>query len=308
MARTLIAWIAVLPFAAWAVLRGFGLDRSWPLVGVVAFTTWAVAGALVAMLVALVLRRRVAAIVGAASLLVLAIAVAPRAVGDGDEARAGARPLRLLTLNLLHEGARPAEVVGLVRRMRADVLCVQELSPDAEAALYRAGLLRALPFRILGRGRAYETSVFLRAPMQPVRAPGPWTAVAGRMRDGPVIEIHSIHPAPPTSRLALRNWRRELRAIPPAGDGPFRIAAGDFNATLDHSELQRVLDRGYADAAERAGAGLRPTWPVGRRIPPEITIDHVLVDERIAVGDVSIHPVEGSDHRAVFAELFLPQD
>ena len=38
-----------------------------------------------------------------------------------------------------------------------------------------------------------------------------------------------------------------------------------------------------------------------------MTIDHVLAPERVAVGEVSVHTVAGSDHRAVFAELFLPR-
>ena len=32
-----------------------------------------------------------------------------------------------------------------------------------------------------------------------------------------------------------------------------RILAGDFNATLDHAELRRLIGRGYHDAAEQAG-------------------------------------------------------
>ena len=48
-------------------------------------------------------------------------------------------------------------------------------------------------------------------------------------------------------------WRGDLRALPPATpDGPLRILAGDFNATLDHAELRRLLDTGYEDAAARS--------------------------------------------------------
>jgi hypothetical protein len=32
----------------------------------------------------------------------------------------------------------------------------------------------------------------------------------------------------------------------------------------------------------------------------------VLADERMRVGDVTVHTVVGTDHRAVFAELFVP--
>ena len=74
-----------------------------------------------------------------------------------------------------------------------------------------------------------------------------------------------------------------MRALPSSGAGPPRVLAGDFNATLDHAELRRLLDRGYRDAAEQAGVALRPTWPAGKSLPTLVTIDHVLADPRIRV-------------------------
>lgn len=70
--------------------------------------------------------------------------------------------------------------------------------------------------------------------------------------------------------------------------------------------MRRFLSRGYADSADRAGQGLIPTWPANKRIPPLITIDHVVVDRRVNVNAVSVHTVPGTDHRAVFADLRLP--
>jgi endonuclease/exonuclease/phosphatase (EEP) superfamily protein YafD len=82
--------------------------------------------------------------------------------------------------------------------------------------------------------------------------------------------------------------------------------AGDFNATLDHDAMRRVLDTGYEDAADVVGAGLQPTWPAGKKVPAAVAIDHVLADKRVGVRAVSVHTVPGTDHRAVFAELRLP--
>jgi endonuclease/exonuclease/phosphatase family metal-dependent hydrolase len=102
-------------------------------------------------------------------------------------------------------------------------------------------------------------------------------------------------------------WRRDLRALPASGSGPPRLLAGDFNATLDHAELRRLLDRGYRDAAEQAGVALRPTWPGDRAlIPTVVTIDHVLADRRIRVISVRTVAIPGSDHRGVLADLLLP--
>jgi endonuclease/exonuclease/phosphatase (EEP) superfamily protein YafD len=84
------------------------------------------------------------------------------------------------------------------------------------------------------------------------------------------------------------------------------VLAGDFNATLDHAPLRDVLRLGYADAAREVGNSLTPTWgPLGKRAV--ITIDHVLVDRRCAVLASSVHAIPGTDHRAVYAEIRLPE-
>ena len=62
-----------------------------------------------------------------------------------------------------------------------------------------------------------------------------------------------------------------------------RILAGDFNATLDHRELRRLVGTGYEDAAAEAGAGLRGTWPDRGPFLPVFTIHHVLADARCGV-------------------------
>ena len=92
-----------------------------------------------------------------------------------------------------------------------------------------------------------------------------------------------------------------------AGRGDGRILAGDFNATLDHPELRALLDRGYVDAADAAGAGLKPTWPAPpRKRALPLTIDHILVDRRVRVERVTVVRIPRSDHRAVIAVLRLP--
>ncbi|MBA3327576.1 MAG: endonuclease/exonuclease/phosphatase family protein [Solirubrobacterales bacterium] len=111
---------------------------------------------------------------------------------------------------------------------------------------------------------------------------------------------------PPTFGPRVRAWRRALRELPgPAADGVAHVLLGDFNGTLDNPDIRRLLDRGYHDAADATGDGLRATWPVGRSLPP-ITIDHVLLPPAIEVRRVAIRELPGTDHRAVIAELVLP--
>ncbi|MGK5443951.1 endonuclease/exonuclease/phosphatase family protein [Micromonospora sp. URMC 105] len=308
-----LCWLAVTPGAAWALVRLAGLERG-PLVQAVAFTPYVAAWSLVPVVLALALRRRWPAAVAAVVALALLGTVAPRAIASGQPA-AGGPELRLLTANLLKGSADARTLVGLVRRHRVDVLAVQEFTPEASAALDREGLAELLPHRQLNpevgttgsglyarwplAGGGFRRNVgfqFTQA-YATVAAPG-----------APPVRVESAHPAAPYGVEVVDEWFTDLRAQPRATpDGPVSILAGDFNATLDHAPLRALLASGYVDAADAAGAGLRGTWGPydGDPIPP-VTIDHVLVDRRIAVRSVSVHPVPGSDHRAVLAELRLP--
>jgi endonuclease/exonuclease/phosphatase (EEP) superfamily protein YafD len=84
------------------------------------------------------------------------------------------------------------------------------------------------------------------------------------------------------------------------------LLAGDFNATLDQSQLRDLLDRGYRDAGSVAGKGLEPTFPREGHLIPPVTIDHVLADSRLGIVDYGVEELSGSDHRAIHAELALP--
>ncbi len=121
---------------------------------------------------------------------------------------------------------------------------------------------------------------------------------------GPV-EVVSVHPMPPRRPSTMAVWRDGLRGLPEATDGTVRILAGDFNTTLDHAEMRDVLESGYIDAAAHLGRGLTGTWPVGGPLP-RAAIDHVLVDERVAVVELEILDVPGTTHRALMTRLTLP--
>jgi endonuclease/exonuclease/phosphatase (EEP) superfamily protein YafD len=263
--------------------------------------------------VAVLLRRRGAAVVAALAALALAGVVAPRALGGPSDPEGDAGPtLRVLTANMHFGGGSATELVALVRSTRADVLAVEELTPSLVRRLDAAGLGSLMPRYVLdAQGGGGGTGLYSRLPL--TQAPSPVGTLAAmatarlRVAGAGEIEIVAVHTAPPT-RGAMPVWADNLRALPAATpDGALRILPGDFNATLDHAELRRFLDTGYDDAAAVLGDGLKATWPADRRIPPPVTIDHVLVDERIGVRALSVHPIAGTDHRAVFAELVLPR-
>jgi len=311
--RVLVAAIT-LPWVLWALVRTLGLDGGYPLVPMIAFTPYAAATSILPLAVALVAREWVVAAVAALALVALVAAVAPRAFGGGETApaSAGGQRLVVMTANLRLGQANAAAVLALAREHDVDVLSLQELTPAAVRRLDAAGARELLPGRALApRARAAGTGLLARRPLRLLVEPIPEGRAQLRaalgLPNGEELRLVAVHPYPPVSRKSEGLWNEVLRALPDARAGRHRhVLLGDFNATLDHSELRAVIDRGYADAADATGQGLRPTWPVGRRAYPPLTLDHVLVERSIAVRRVSVHRIAGSDHRAVVAELALP--
>lgn len=152
-----------------------------------------------------------------------------------------------------------------------------------------------------------------RHPLEQLPAPGtkgfdlPTVIATAALPGGVDAELYSIHPPPPVGFTQVTAIERYLDSIPaPDPGGAPRILAGDFNSTLDHGAMDELLDSGYVDAGDAAGAGLDPTWP-DDLFPPPVTIDHVVADERIEVLDYETRPLRGSDHDMVFAALRLPE-
>ncbi|SDD83626.1 Metal-dependent hydrolase, endonuclease/exonuclease/phosphatase family [Actinokineospora iranica] len=304
--------LLVLPLLAICVLRLGRIDGNRFTVAALALTPYFAGYGLLVTLLALALRRALITLVALVLTASLAILVIPRLLSDGDLIPEG-QHVRVFSANLLLGRADPATVVRLIRDTQADIVTLQELTPQAMAALDKAGLADLLPYRVLRTRTGGEGSgILARVPLRQI------VLVQNRMSfeqpaavvdlSGPVdIEILSVHTIPPVPNATVRHrWNQELAAMPPpdARARP-RILSGDFNATLDHRALNDLLDRGYHDAAELAGEGLRPTWsqpPFG----PPVTIDHILVDRRVGVTKVAVYDLPGSDHNAVFAELALP--
>jgi endonuclease/exonuclease/phosphatase (EEP) superfamily protein YafD len=312
--RMLVAWLLAAGCAGWAALRLLGLERGYPLVPLVAYTPFVVAAAVAVVVVAALLRQRTAALVAGLVAVALAAVVAPRALGGPSSADGAPGPrLRVLTANMHFGTGSATALVALARSTHADVLSVQELTPGLVRELDAAGLGDLMPHYVLSaRDGGHGTGLYARMPLKAGEGTQGTLAlmVAARPRIGgaPAVEIVAVHPSAPQTPARVGAWRHDLNVLPPAANAPLRILAGDFNATLDHAELRDVIGTGYVDAAAQVGEGLRPTWPQGRRFPPPVTIDHVLVDHRIGVRAVSVHPMPGTDHRAVFAELQLPRD
>ncbi len=247
------------------------------------------------------------ALAGGLLVVPLLLMQAPLFAADGA---AGAPVMRMGTINLQYGQGDASEVVSLVREERVDLLAVEELTPGAVERLSAAGLDAELPFRfVLPEPAAGGTGLWSRWPLRDARqVSGMGAASLLAVTDVPgvgTVTTGALHPARPDV-FSHRLWSAEhsrLRAELGGLSGTV-VVAGDFNATLDHAPMRRLLRDGYADAADSAGAGLNRTWPHGFGLPTTmISLDHVLTRGPLVGTAVRGREISGSDHGAVVAEI-----
>jgi endonuclease/exonuclease/phosphatase (EEP) superfamily protein YafD len=308
-----LTWILVVGCAAWATLRGFGLERGALLIQGIAFTPYVAAGTVVVALVALVRRYWLASVVALVAAGTLGYAVVPRALADDTPTDDGPH-LRVMSSNMLEGGADPAAIVALIRDRRVDLLTLQEFTPAAERALDHAGIAALLPYRVAYPTPAvWGSGVYSRYPLRDdglrrfssefTQARATVTVPGARP-----VAVESAHPCAPASVELAPLWKADMADEPAATpDGTPRILAGDLNSTLDHAGLRELIATGYRDAGDVTGRGLYGTWPYAGPTLPKVTLDHVLADRRIGIAAYTVLPVPRSDHRAVFADLVLPR-
>ncbi len=314
VAATAFCWALAAIWAIWALVRLTGIEAGYPLVPLIAYTPYMAVAAVIPIAIGLSLRRWAPAALSAVAGIYLVIAVLPRVLPDGAASqRLGGPTLSVVSANSHRGEARFLDLIRLVRAQHADILNVQELTPAGALGLRRLGLGATLPYAVLAiRTGASGGGIYSRYPLRPlppaagtdVRMPRAIVKVPGYGR----LRVVDVHPLPPDSSQGVDDWRSGLRSLPSAEHGgPPWLLAGDFNATLDQAELQRVLGHGFRDAADVRGAGLQMTWPSGGTIPPPVAIDHVLADQRISIIDFGVDDLPGSDHRAIYAKLSLPR-
>ena len=309
-------WLCLAGLGGWAVVRGFGLDHRTPLAQLVSYTPFVGVFSLVVLVAALATRNWRAAAAAALAVLIFGAFVLPREVGGGGPSDGGR--LRVVAFNTKVGAGSVAEVMALLRKERPDVFTVQELTPEWAERFQAAGAAELLPYRALrALPGALGTGIWARYPLTGGRTADPrsgfdQTYAVLRRPGKPAVQVVSAHPRPPTLRPndwgSPRKWAGDITRLPGApSSGPVLLMAGDFNSSLDHSPLRKLIGTGYRDAAATVGRGLDPTWPYDGQRPPPVTIDHVLVDKRAGAAAFRTKVIAGSDHKAIVADLILPE-
>ncbi|BBX46132.1 endonuclease/exonuclease/phosphatase family protein [Mycobacterium cookii] len=260
-------------------------------------------------------RQWIPAIVGAGLTIAMLAVQLPFDRGSGAAVQTDVR-LRVMTANLFL-GQADSRHLAESAREQADVIAVQELTPEAADRLSRAGLDATFPYRWLdARDGPGGVGIWSRFPIHTPRRIDGYTfaflsariGVTGVSTSPTVVVAHMAGPWP----QPIDDWRRDLTLLPAtmsevseqAGTGSVIVAA-DLNSTADMRPFRALLSNGYRDAAKQSGAGMMPTFPAGSRLPPLIAIDHILTRNCSATSVRALN-VRGSDHRGVVAAISIP--
>lgn len=225
-------------------------------------------------------------------------------------------PLRAMTLNMLYGRADPQSVIE-VAEAQADVLMVQEFTPDAAKGLSAAGIENTFPYTALDpRPQASGAGVYSRFPITAIDEIGGYAMamvsvrvhIEGIPRDPTVVSVHLDAPWP----RPITGWHHDLEKFPTtltdlagrSGGGAILIG-GDFNSTVDMAPFRKLLINGYDDSSRQAGVGRELTYPANEDIPSFMGIDHFLTRNCTAVSTETA-TVKGSDHRALLATVMVP--
>lgn len=277
-------------------------------------------GVLAAILTLVLCRRVLLALAGAAILAVTLAVQVPWYLGGQTSDTDQHLTIRVLSSNLRYGQADPAFFTELAET-GADVITVSELTTEAAERFDQSGIGRTFPYSsLIPRPGAGGIGLWSRYPITEVpdaRREG--NLVAARLRvpglafEPTLVSVHLMSPIAGDENTFV-DWNQRITAAKSefAGyaeaAGPAAvIIAGDFNSTVDMRQFRDLLDVGYQEAVRQTGAGFGPTYSPHPRIPPLITIDHVLTRNSTAT---SIHTVDvpGSDHRALLATVAVPLD
>jgi endonuclease/exonuclease/phosphatase (EEP) superfamily protein YafD len=223
------------------------------------------------------------------------------------------RDVSVLAANVLHGRADTGDLAALIAREAPDFVVLPEAGADFRDKLMP--LLDVLGYRSWVAGGpgipdGYDVTLLVATRAGDVRVrPATGMRLPHLEATGGILgdrTLYAVHTTAPMSRRRTARWRRELDLVATwcrARVAP--IVAGDFNATLDHSDL-RAATAGCSDAAAQRGQGLVPTWPTWMPdwIGPQI--DHVFATNPIAAESFAVREVTGSDHRAVITRLRVP--
>ena len=310
--RERLAWVATagLTALAAATLAGFAASGWWPLELFSHFRVQYAAGALLLAVVLTVLRQVRWAAFAVFLLLVNGVTIV-QVLRSGAAPDAGVRPadtIRVLALNVFDLNDQYQRVVDYVRRERADVVVLVELTTEWMPSIERLAAEYAYHW-INKRDPLSGMAMFSRR--SPVAAGSitlagsqtPAHLVTLDTAEGPLSILATQAQWPVNATLArARNRQLDALAAEARRRGSEALAViGDLNVSPFSPYYERLLSSG---GLHRCNGGGRwtPTWPTV--FPPlSIQLDHCLTTDRVRSWAFTRGEYVGSDHLPILVTL-----
>lgn len=304
-----LGWVAVAAGGIAFVAQWTGTPTGWIAI-VQSLTPWLLPPVVMAAIVAATAGRNVLGFAGATVGLALLAVTAPLVfAARGPHAAAGTATVRLATSNLLYTNDHVVDAADRLGDLDADVLAMNEVTHALAAQLHDTDLAARYPHRIeVPAPFTGGVMLWSRFPLVDHGPPSGFRLSqaidATVAAPGGPVRVLVVHPPAPV--YDRERWERELdltaaavrRASEPV------VVLGDLNSSWFHPPLRDLLaDVGLRDALVALGRPFAMTWPTDRPGPPFVTLDHVLVDDGMAIVDGGTADVAGSDHRAVWTDI-----
>jgi endonuclease/exonuclease/phosphatase family metal-dependent hydrolase len=313
-ARRVVAWVALL-IAAAALAARFIPVTNHAVLAFAALSPYLMAAGIVVALLLLARSWRAASVVIAFA--AIAVVVEMPVLFADDQETANTVALRLLTANV-HEGTADPHALVSIARDRADVVVLQELTPELRISMGQNGIDVDFPYAELdAQPYAAGVGIWSRYPIVGSRRFAGYQLgmvsasirVPGAAADTVVVALHLPGPWPQDIGAWRQEWARlpqTLHEMSRSAAASAAIVAGDFNATYDMEPFRQLLRNDFRDAAEQSGAGFAASYPADSSVPPLLGIDHVLTFHSQA-SDAQTVRIPGSDHLGLSTTVHVPR-
>ena len=302
-----LGWLALAATAV-AIWLHYNPSRGQTSLYATALVPFAVIAGVAAVVVFAVLRHWV--VLAVAVVVTMALCYTQIPLWRAQTAPAGER-FTVVSANLLYGQADVDVVARHVIDADADLLSLQEVTPEALARVRASAIARHMPYSYaIPMPLAGGTALFSTRPLTDTREVDRTTVLHNLKArtdlpgaaDTQVVAIHPGAPTPGHTGVWLREidlLKNHLHALPRGRV----IAVGDFNGTWDQVQYRALLQNGFLDATDQAGAGFSPSWPTDKtRNHPLMGIDH-LISRGFVADSFTTFYIPGSDHRGLVVSL-----
>ena len=264
------------------------------------------------MPLALVVKNKMALIVGFLALLPNVARLAPQyETGNRPLAPPNSQTISLISFNCEnHKNNKPDEIYKVVTARKADIVFLSEIDKVWQKRIQDTFV--DYPYKCIYApypGIALLSKEPLIKPEVKLSDDGKKARIVSsvRLKDNSQLFLQAVHPGTPLNPKAFnsRNNDFDIYAEELATAADHKIMAGDINCTPWSYYFQRLLKQsGMVDSEN--GFGPQCSWSLFGLFIPMLPIDHCLLSPEIIVTDRQIEKSAGSDHRPVYVQVAVP--